>query len=107
MKSYYLYILKCSDDSFYTGITNNLERRLAEHLEGKSPTSYTAGRRPVELVFYEQFQSPDQAIRFEKKLKRWSRKKKEALILGEWDKLQEYAKCKNLTSHINFQKGKC
>ena len=55
MKIYYVYILKCSDDSFYTGITNNIERRINEHNSGYNEESYTYSRLPVELVYYEEF----------------------------------------------------
>jgi putative endonuclease len=99
-----VYIIKCSDNSYYTGVTNNLERRLSEHNEGIDKTCYTFKRRPLELKFYNAFQTPTQAISFEKKIKKWSRIKKEALINEEWDKLKEYSKCKNETSSKNLKK---
>ncbi len=55
MKLFYVYIVKCSDESYYTGITNDINRRLNEHNEGISLTSYTFRRQPVELVFCETF----------------------------------------------------
>lgn len=55
MKTYYVYILKCSDKSYYTGITSNLENRIFEHQAGKHIESYTYKRRPIELVFYTEF----------------------------------------------------
>ncbi len=102
MKLYHVYILKCSDNSYYTGITNNLERRLTEHTIGRSKKAYTYRRRPLSLVFYTSFRNVYQAISFEKQVKRWSRKKKEALINREWDKLHELARCKNASSHENY-----
>jgi putative endonuclease len=99
----YVYILKCIDNSYYTGVTNNLERRLAEHQHGEVMSSYTFKRRPVKLVFYEQFQTPKEAILFEKKIKGWTRAKKEALIERNWQRLHELAKCSNETSHENFK----
>ena len=84
---YYTYIVKCSDDSYYTGVTNDLERRIAEHNGKFAPNSYTFTRRPVVLVFFEAFSSIEQAIAFEKQVKGWSRKKKEAIIANEWHKL--------------------
>ena len=92
MKNYFVYILKCSDDSFYTGITNNIEKRLAEHNSDYSVTSYTFKRRPVQLVFCKQFQDVKQAIELEKQIKGWTRRKKEALINEDWEKLKLYAK---------------
>jgi putative endonuclease len=80
MKTYYVYILKCSDDSYYTGVTNNLDRRVTEHSEGIYKKSYTFKRRPVQLVFCETFNDINKAIAFEKQIKSWSKKKKEALI---------------------------
>jgi len=101
---YYVYILRCSDSSYYTGITNNLEIRLNQHHSGYNKQAYTYKRRPVELVFHEEFQQVEQAIAFEKQLKGWTRKKKEALIKKEWKKLKDLAACKNETSFKNFKK---
>ena len=92
MKTYFVYILKCKDDSFYTGITNNVERRLYEHNIGLHKEAYTFSRRPVELVWYEMFTEPTQAILVEKKIKGWSRRKKQALIDEDWDKLVLFSK---------------
>ena len=80
MKLFYVYILKCKDDSFYTGITNSIERRLYEHNVGIDKDAYTYSRRPVELVWFEMFTDPNQAIMIEKKIKGWSKRKKQALI---------------------------
>jgi putative endonuclease len=61
MKYYHVYILQCSDGSFYTGITNDIERRLIEHESGENKNSYTFKRRPVTLVFNEVFNDVNQA----------------------------------------------
>lgn len=66
MKSYFVYILKCADGSYYTGVTNNIENRLAEHNCDNSGTSYTSKRRPVLLVYCQQFNDIKQAIELEK-----------------------------------------
>jgi putative endonuclease len=92
MKTYYVYIVKCLDNSYYTGMTNNLTRRIDEHNEGNNPESYTYTRRPVELVFYSEFNEVEQAIAFEKQVKGWSRKKKEAIINDNWEILPELSK---------------
>lgn len=89
--NYFVYILRCSDGSFYVGVTNDIDRRFAEHQDGYNPTSYTHGRRPVELMLVEWFQHIDQAIDREKQLKGWSRKKKEALIAGDTAALSFHA----------------
>ena len=92
MKLYYVYILKCSDDSFYIGITNDVKRRLQEHNSDKNKFSYTFTRRPLELVWFEKFTSPNEAISKEKQLKGWSRKKKLALINKNWEQLMRFSK---------------
>src|SRR5882757_573951 len=84
---YYVYILECSDRLYYTGVTNNIERRLAEHNEGLHPGSFTFKRRPVVLKYCECFQYIKKAIEWEKQLKGWSRKKKEALFKQDWDEI--------------------
>ena len=92
MKQYYVYIVKCKDNSYYIGVTNNIERRLYEHNAGLNKISYTFKRKPVELVWFETFLDINEAILIEKKIKGWSRRKKEALITENWDKLIEYSK---------------
>ncbi|MGE5944936.1 MAG: GIY-YIG nuclease family protein [Flavobacteriales bacterium] len=94
MKIYYVYILKCSDDTYYTGFTSNLEKRLIEHQSGKHKDSYTHSRRPLPLAFYAEFTDPNVAIATEKQIKKWSKAKKEALINGEFDHLPNLAKKK-------------
>jgi putative endonuclease len=91
----FVYIIECRDGSFYTGVTNNLDRRIGEHNEGDNPKSYAYTRRPVKLVYYEDHSDPYYAIDREKQIKGWSRKKKIAIINGEWDKLPELSKSKN------------
>ena len=92
MKTYFVYILKCSDDSYYTGFTNNLERRMQEHLSGRNKDCYTFDKRPLKLVWFENFNDVLNAIAVEKQIKGWTRRKKEALIKEDWDKLVLYSK---------------
>jgi putative endonuclease len=94
MKLYYVYILKCSDDSYYTGFTSNLSQRIFEHASGKYPDSYTHSRLPIDLVFYCEFTEAGFAIDKEKQIKKWSRAKKEALIAGNYEELPNLAKKK-------------
>lgn len=101
MKTLYVYILECSDDSYYVGVTNNVGRRFIEHLTGLHETAYTYKRRPVKLVYCRQFTDPMEAIRYEKQVKGWSKAKKTALINNDFDLLHELASCKNETSHKN------
>ena len=92
--AYYVYILHCSDDSYYTGVTNNIERRLHEHQTSFNLNSFTSNRLPVKLVYHCQFSDINQAILFEKRLKKWSRAKKEALIEGRLEDLPLLSKKK-------------
>lgn len=102
MKFYYVYILMCSDGLTYTGITNDITRRFEEHQKGLNKTCFTYKRRPVELIFHQEFNDVVQAISFEKKIKKWSGKKKLALANGEYDLLQILAECRNAT-HSDFK----
>ena len=92
MNHYFVYILLCSDGSYYTGVTNNVENRLYEHQSGSDPKSYTHKRRPVRLLFHETFYNINQDVAFEKQVKGWSRAKKEAVINGNWDLLPGLSK---------------
>lgn len=75
----WMYILECSDSSYYTGSTNNLELRLQQHQNGEG-ANHTKKKLPVMLVYYEEFERIDEAFYREKQVQGWSRKKKEALI---------------------------
>ncbi len=101
MKSYYIYILQCNDGLLYTGFTNNITRRFEEHQEGKSKSSFTFSRRPVKLIFHQEFNDVEQALYFEKKIKKWSQKKKLALANGDFNMLQILAECRNAT-HFKY-----
>jgi putative endonuclease len=92
MQQSFVYILKCSDNSYYTGVTSNLSQRIFQHQVGFYPDCYTANKKPIELVYYAEFTDISIAIDFEKKIKKWSRLKKEALINKEYDKLPNLAK---------------
>lgn len=91
MSKGFMYILECADGSLYTGSTNDLERRLAEHKNGNG-ANYTKTKLPVELVYYEEYSRIDDAFYREKQVQCWSRKKKLALINGENNKLPELAR---------------
>jgi predicted GIY-YIG superfamily endonuclease len=93
LKQYWVYILKCSDGSYYTGTTSDLEKRITAHQNGTF-TGYTKSRMPVELVFSEPFEDVYNAISAERQIKGWTRRKKEALINRDFDLLKEFAKKK-------------
>jgi putative endonuclease len=97
-------MVKCSDKSYYVGVTNNLDRRVNEHNDGLNPNCFTFSRRPIELVYYQEFLDNLQAFAWETQLKKWSRKKKEALIEENWNEIKKLAECKNESSHKNYKK---
>jgi putative endonuclease len=86
----WMYILECSDGSFYTGSTIDLERRLIQHAAGEG-ANHTKKRLPIKLVYFEEYPRIDLAFYREKQVQGWTRKKKEALIGGENNKLPEFA----------------
>tara|TARA_B100001063_G_C16241572_1_gene301014 strand:- start:82 stop:399 length:318 start_codon:yes stop_codon:yes gene_type:complete len=105
MYLYYVYILQCADESYYTGITNDLDRRINEHNAGLDSNCYTFKRRPLKLKFSQEFNDVLEAIYFEKKLKGWTRSKKQALINNDFDRLQILAECRNAT-HYKYNPNK-
>jgi len=102
MKMYYVYILKCSDGLTYTGITNNISKRFYEHQNGLNKNCFTFNRRPLEPIFQQEFNEINQVIYIEKKIKKWSGKKKLALADGNYDMMQILAECRN-TTHSKYQ----
>jgi predicted GIY-YIG superfamily endonuclease len=91
--SFWVYILRCSDGSYYTGHTENLEKRIGMHKSGEI-TGYTSSKLPIKLVFSEEFPSREEALVSERRIKGWSRKKKEALIKGNWNEISKLAQRK-------------
>lgn len=97
MKKAWVYILRCSDNSYYTGSTTNLEQRISDHNTGRYK-GYTSSRLPVELLWTEEFTDIRDAIVLERQIKGWSRKKKEALMKNDFyaiHKLAQSTKTKN------------
>ncbi len=89
--SFWVYILECADGSYYTGHTEDLEIRLAAHNQ-RTYKCYTTTRLPVRLVFYDDFPTREDAFTRERQIKGWSRRKKQALINGDWNKLVKYSR---------------
>jgi putative endonuclease len=94
MSGAWVYILRCSDGSYYTGLTRSElpEYREQQHNDAAFPDAWTATRRPVKLVYSEYLERVDDAINAERKIKKWSRAKKEALIAGDWMEVQMLSK---------------
>ena len=90
--AFWVYILRCADGSYYTGHTDNLEKRIGEHTTGVNTSCYTFKRRPLELVFSQDFQTREEALASEQQIKGWSRKKKEAMMRGDWAEVSRLAK---------------
>ena len=91
MKNFYLYILRCRDGSYYVGHTDDLDKRMSEHNLGLHE-GYTAARRPVELIAMQTFYTRDEAFAAERKIKKWTRVKKEAFIRSDWNEISRLAK---------------
>jgi len=89
--TFHVYILRCVDYSYYVGHTDDLERRIAQHEAGEIP-GYTEGRRPIRLVYAQELATREEALAAERRLKGWSRAKKEALILDNWDRVRLLAR---------------
>jgi putative endonuclease len=90
---YLVYILECADGSFYTGSTNDIQKRLWQHNEGVEPSAYTFSRRPVKLAWVsEETKHYYDALRWERQIKGWSRAKKQALIRGDFKEIHEIVK---------------
>jgi predicted GIY-YIG superfamily endonuclease len=102
--AFWTYILLCSDDSYYVGHTDDLERRVALHQEG-TVCGYTSSRRPLRLAYSEEFESRDDAFRRERQLKGWSRAKKEALVRGDWTGLSRLSVTKKPSAHPSTGSG--
>ena len=94
--AFYVYILRCADGSYYTGHTDDLTTLLVAHRAGTF-RGYTYSRRPVRLVFQQQFGSRDEAFAAERQIKRWTRRKKEALIRGDWALLERLSRAHGST----------
>jgi putative endonuclease len=92
----FMYILECADGSYYTGSTNDLELRILQHQTGEG-ANHTKNRLPVTLVYFEEFDRIDDAFLREKQVQGWSRRKKEALIKGQYEKLPQLSR-----SHTQF-----
>lgn len=88
--SFWAYMLRCADGSFYVGHTDSLERRVGAHQSGELE-GYTHSRRPVELVWSQEFETREEALAAERQLKGWGRRKKEALVVGDWKTIQQHA----------------
>jgi predicted GIY-YIG superfamily endonuclease len=88
--AFWAYLLRCADGSYYSGHTDNLDHRVAQHQSGRG-SDYTARRQPVTLEWCQDFPSRLGALEAERRIKGWSRARKEALIAGDWDRVSQLA----------------
>lgn len=88
---FWVYMLHCGDGSYYTGHTDSLEQRLEQHANARV-SSYTSVRKPLTLVFAQDFSSREEALAMELRIKGWSRKKKEALMRGDWSEVKRLSR---------------
>lgn len=100
MKTYFVYILLCSNNGYYTGLTTQLHQRLQLHQNGLI-SDFTRKHLPVKLVYFETTHDYKAAILREKQIRSWSRAKKKALSMGEFELLKKLAECKNHTHYKN------
>jgi len=91
---FWVYILRCNDQSYYTGHTDDLNIRIKQHENNAIESCYTSTRLPVQLVFWQPFATREEALFAEQRIKGWSRAKKEALINKNWDEIKILAKRK-------------
>lgn len=89
--AFWTYLLRCADGSYYVGHTDSLEQRLAQHQQG-THAGYTSLRQPLQLVWSQEMPGREEALAAEMQIKRWSRRKKEALIRGDWSSLRQAAR---------------
>jgi len=89
--SFWVYLLECSDGSYYTGHTDDLEARIDQHACGSIPSCYTYKRRPFSMVFSQPFETREEALAAERQIEGWGRGKKSAMIRGDWTEVSRLA----------------
>ena len=89
--AFWVYILRCADGSYYTGHTDNFEKRIGEHTTGAITSCYTFKRCPLQRIFSQEFPTREEALASEQQIKGWSRKKKEAMMQGNWAEVSRLA----------------
>ncbi|MAA75191.1 MAG: hypothetical protein CMN28_10845 [Salinisphaeraceae bacterium] len=92
---FWVYVLQCRDGSYYTGHTDDLEKRFSQHRAGEIPDCYTATRLPVRLVFQQTHATREEALGAERQIKGWGRAKKRALISGDWEGLSRLSRSRD------------
>lgn len=99
---FYVFILRCKDGRFYTGITTDLKKEIENHENGVNRKSFTFYRRPLILEWYQTFTNRDQALAIKKKLTGWSAQKKQAFLEKNFDHIITLAECRNAT-HFKYK----
>jgi len=92
--AFWVYVLRCSDNSYYTGHTDDLERRLGMHQSGEIP-GYTMNRRPIELAYSQECATREEALSAELQIKGWTRANKEAMFRSDWTAVNRLSRGKH------------
>lgn len=100
MQPFWIYMLRCSDGSYYVGHTDDLERRLDQHRIGFFRSCYAYSRRPLEVVYVQATTTRIEALEAERRIKGWSRAKKQALIAGDWTAINRLGRGKHRYQRI-------
>ena len=106
LMSFWVYVLRCADGSYYTGHTDDLDCRMAQHEQGAIASCYTCKRRPVVLAFSQTFETREEALSSERQIKGWSRRKKEAMMRGDWLEVSRLSKASTGSVHPSTSSGR-
>jgi predicted GIY-YIG superfamily endonuclease len=102
--AFWVYMLECADGSYYVGHSDNLDERVQQHQTG-ALGGYTRNRRPVRLAYFQDFPTRDEAFAAERQIKGWTRKKKEALVRGDWQEIRRLARGRRGIAHPSTGSG--
>jgi predicted GIY-YIG superfamily endonuclease len=102
---FWVYIIRCADGNYYTGHTDNLEARIGLHQSGECD-GYTSRRLPVQLAWSQECTTREEALSAEMQIKGWSRKKKEAMMRGDWPEVSRLAQSKSSSIHPSTSSGR-
>ena len=98
----WVYIVLCSDDSYYVGSTTDIEQRISDHNEGRYE-GYTSSRLPIKLLWSSEFSDIRYAFEYERQIKKWSRAKKEALMRGDYDQLHVLSRSTAMKARVGLR----
>ena len=106
LMSFWVYVLRCADGSYYTGHTDDLDWRMAQHEQGAIGSCYTCKPPPLVLAFSQSFETREEALSSERQIKGWSRRKKEAMMRGDWLEVSRLSKASTGSVHPSTSSGR-